>query len=322
MMQRSGAALLLAAAMFTAAAYPAPAASARPVEAPVPFQVAELACAYCKRPITDTYVTSHGKTYHERCFVDHVAPKCVVCGKPITSDFLRDPWGNAFHSEHQGQTPQCAYCSRILSTTSSRGGWGYGDGRTVCGICVASAINDLPRARTLAASTRKALGSFGLKLNYGEVPLEIGDRTWLTSVRSQRQTLLTLSEATAFTSTMTKTLNGKVVSKSVSMYVLNGMPQDIFKGTMAHELMHAWNHLNCQVRHTPALEEGSANFVETLVLGRLGTSDAKHQIRAIEKSTDPSYGEGYRRVKRLVADLGFEALLETLKTSPDFPPGY
>lgn len=319
-MYRSVLTLALAIAILGTVVQPRPAQAARHDDST--YRVANLACAYCRRSITDTYITSKGKTYHEACFLDHVAPKCAVCARPVTGTYFKDAWGNAFHAEHRGETPQCAYCSRIISTATSKGGWGYRDGRVVCGICVGSAINDLPKAKRLAAATRKTLGTFGLTLPYGEVPLEIGDRNWLSGIRAQRRTLLTRTEATAFTSTITKTLGTKVVSKEVSMYILNGMPQDIFQGTMAHEFMHAWNHLNCQVRHAPALEEGSANFVETLVLRRLGTAHARYQIEAIERSTDPVYGAGYRRVKRLVEDHGFEGLLQTLKSSADFPAGY
>lgn len=166
------------------------------------------------------------------------------------------------------------------------------------------------------------LEALGLTLPYGEIPLEIGDRNWLSAIRTQRQTLFTRAEATAFTSTVTRTLGTRVVSKEVAVYALDGMPRDVFQGTIAHELMHAWNHLNCQVRHAPALEEGSANFVETLVLERLGTPLARYQIQAIAQSDDPVYGDGYRRVKRLVADHGLAGLLETLKAGADFPTGY
>ncbi len=284
--------------------------------------LAQLFCGYCHRPITDAYITSKGRPYHETCYLEHVAPRCVVCAQPITRDYLRDPWGNPFHREHKADTPQCAYCSRILSAKTSRGGFAYADGRTICGICMATAIDDVPRARTLAKSVRKTLSNLGLTVPYGEIPLELGDRNWLADIRAQSQTLVTRSEATAFTNTVTTTQGGRVIGKQVSIYALAGLPLEVFQGTVGHELMHAWNHLVCEVRHSPQLEEGSANYAEALVLEKLGTAAARQQLDAMENSDDPVYGGGYRRVKRMVADHGFKALLEWLKANRDFPPGY
>jgi hypothetical protein len=169
---------------------------------------------------------------------------------------------------------------------------------------------------------RKSLASLGLAVPYGEVPLELGDRNWLAAIRDQYRTSLTRTEATAFTNTVTTTRGGRVIGKTVSIHVLNGLPIEVFQGTVAHELMHARNHLVADVRHATDLEEGAANFAEALVLRRLGTAAAKYQLQAMDESADPVYGEGYRRVKRMVADYGFKGLLEWLASQPDFPPGY
>jgi hypothetical protein len=283
---------------------------------------ADLSCGVCKREITSTYITSKGRTYHETCYLERVAPRCVVCAQPITSHYYKDPWGNVFHSDHKVDTPQCVYCSRIIAQASSQGGVRYGDGRTVCNLCRVSAVDDESRARKLLGGVRKTLTDFGITLAYGNIPLSLGDRNWLQVMRARNPSILTLGEATAFTSTVTSTINGAVVGKTVGIYALNGLPLEIFNGTIAHELMHAWNHLNCTVRHIPELEEGSANYAEVLVLQKMGTTAAKQHIRNLETSQDPVYGNGYRRVKRYVDDNGFDSLLDWLRDNADLPPGY
>ncbi|MBM3268596.1 MAG: protein DA1 [Candidatus Sericytochromatia bacterium] len=285
--------------------------------------IAQLVCGYCHRPITTSYITSKGHPYHETCYVEHVAPRCVVCSQPITTDYLRDPWGNVFHREHKQDTPQCQYCSRILSTKGSRGGFVYGDGRTICGICKATAVLDDKQAGTLAKAVRKRMAGLGLSVPYGDIPLELGDRNWLAGIRAQHPGLVaTRTDATAFTNTVTTTRGARVVSKKVAIYVLAGLPIEVFQGTYAHELMHARNHLVADLRHTPELEEGAANYAEALYLANLNTAAARYHLQALETSEDPIYGQGYRRVKRMVADYGFAGLLGWLETQPDFPFGY
>lgn len=281
-----------------------------------------ITCGHCRKSIEGAYVSTYGQPYHEACFLNHVAPRCAVCLGPITGQYFTDSWGNSFHAHHRTDNPQCTYCSRVMSTRTSRGAFVYNDGRPVCGMCVEAAVGKPEYGKELAATVRLWLQDWELAIPYDVIPLTMGNRNWLQDVRNHSQTLLVASEPTAFTSTVTRTAGNKVVSRAVAIYALDGLPREVFVGTIAHELMHVWNYLVCQVRHRASLEEGSANFIEAKVLEKLDTPAARQHLKGLANNPDPNYGGGYRRVKRLVASLGYEALLETLKTREDFPPGY
>jgi hypothetical protein len=58
------------------------------------------------------------------------------------------------------------------------------------------------------------------------------------------------------------------------------------------------------------------------MLLHLKSPAARHYLQALEASSDPVYGGGFRRARKLVADHGFERFLEHLRVAVDFPPGY
>jgi len=95
-------------------------------------------CAYCNEPIASEYIIQDGKNYHKRCYDEHIALHCSVCGEVIEGPFLYDQWGNSYHQSHEHE-PRCRYCGRLV-TASSEGGETYGDGRTVCGLCLKTAV--------------------------------------------------------------------------------------------------------------------------------------------------------------------------------------
>jgi hypothetical protein len=54
-------------------------------------------------------------------------------------------------------------------------------------------------------------------------------------------------------------------------------------------------------------------------LTRLSTPESAHHARAIEQSTDPVYGDGFRRVCAVADAIGFPRLVEAFLTSKQLP---
>ena len=59
-----------------------------------------------------------------------------------------------------------------------------------------------------------------------------------------------------------------------------------------------------------------------MVLKQIGGAEADYLIESLRKNSDPVYGEGFRRVERLVRARGADGWLEHLRTSKYFPAGY
>jgi hypothetical protein len=100
------------------------------------------------------------------------------------------------------------------------------------------------------------------------------------------------------------------------------MPEESFRGVMAHELLHAWRALVCDGQGSQVLEEGSARYVEAAILNGIGTPEARHHLQGLAYEKDPVYGGGYRRVWKLVDDLGWERWRDFMRTARGLPPGY
>src|SRR5579863_7334638 len=69
-------------------------------------------CAVCGRPLTGHYVESGGKLYHEDCFRNAVAPRCAVCGKPLEGRYV-EAGGKFYHNDcyREYVVPRCIYCN-------------------------------------------------------------------------------------------------------------------------------------------------------------------------------------------------------------------
>jgi hypothetical protein len=78
----------------------------------------EIRCAVCGRPITGRYIEVAGKTYHEDCYAEHIAPRCKVCGKPIL-DARIEFEGESYHPEcyREAKQPRCAACGKPIEGT-------------------------------------------------------------------------------------------------------------------------------------------------------------------------------------------------------------
>lgn len=100
------------------------------------------------------------------------------------------------------------------------------------------------------------------------------------------------------------------------------MPQKEFEAVAAHELMHVWQYINSPENPDPQLTEGSAEYVSFLLMNNQRDEFSKYIVHKIEANRDPTYGEGFRRVKRIVDNNGLNYLLNHLRNSNNFPSGY
>lgn len=278
-------------------------------------------CAICNKPIMGRYIKKDGHSYHEACYQNQLAEKCSVCGVGLTGKFFIDPWGNKYHAAHQRQTPNCEYCGRIVSPRTTGGGFTYNDGRSVCAMCYKSQIAGDRNAKPIVEAVRGKLEEWGLEVPASAAPVLLVDRGTLRNLL-RRTGHPGGPNVNGFTSVLTEKQGNQIVKREMAVYVLFGMPRELFEGTVAHELTHVWINLHNGRRLDYAFEEGSCNYFKYLVHTHSESDLADYAVKAMQQDQDPAYGAGFRQAKRLVDSKGLPNLITLLGRSTNFPLGY
>lgn len=82
-------------------------------------------CAVCGKPLAGHYVQSGGKSYHEDCFRNTAAPRCAFCGKPLVGSYV-EAAGKFYHKDcyREHVVPRCIYCNEPLMGEYAGDHWG------------------------------------------------------------------------------------------------------------------------------------------------------------------------------------------------------
>lgn len=276
-----------------------------------------LKCDFCRNAIDGQYVQYNGKNYHPRCYEKHIALRCDFCGQIIDGQYLVDHWGNKYHKEHERSVPACQYCGRLISEKSSRGGTVYGDGRYVCGYCLTDAVNNITTARRIMASVKEKLKAAGIEVANDAIKLTLTDRDGLRHISWSGH-----ADESGLTKYVEQTIDDVCIIRDFEIFVLSGMPRIVFTEVIAHELMHVWLYTNAPRGLSLTLSEGSCNYASFIILNQSYGAMAEYELENLQVNPDPVYGEGFRRVKRMVSDKGITFWLEYLKAHADFAQGY
>lgn len=272
-------------------------------------------CAYCGKPIAESYVESEGKRYHEACYRDHVVSHCIYCHKPLIGRYLVDAWGDKFCMEHQQEYPACSFCGRLIPPQQQTSGWRLNESMR-CPICRSTAIESAEQAQVLFSQLKQWISQQGFRFNQLPLRLELCDRSRLERLLQGRSTVHPLG----VTLSSSQMQGRKVLSSRVEgVAVLQGMPATLFAGVVLHELGHVW----LIVHHIESLplwaEEGFCQLLSHRYYSGLDTPEARYRAASIEKEADPIYGNGFRNVQRIAQRVGFEQLVETLLTTKSLP---
>ncbi|MBM3327911.1 MAG: protein DA1 [Calditrichaeota bacterium] len=262
-------------------------------------------CAWCGRVILDRKYTGYrGKSYHNDCFKRRVAPICDICGEALTDSSITDFWGTQFHSRHAGEFPICTVCGRLIA----RDGRIIARGRHLCPICLETAVTDPAAARALLEEVREQLASIGIVVTTLGLRIELVTGEWLAASRSSD-----VVGPHPYAATRWQAGNPRDGDETAVIYVQTSLPEDLTRGIIAHEMMHVWQHEHRADNLPSDLREGSANWASSLIYNRSGTGRGRFFINNFEKSPDPVYGEGYRKIGRYADSRGVEGVLDLLR---------
>jgi len=87
----------------------------------------------------------------------------------------------------------------------------------------------------------------------------------------------------------------------LGMSIRRGLPALLFMGVAVHELIHIWAALRRWRLH-PWAEEGLGELLAYRFFRDLGTPEALFLARRMEENPDPLYGDGFRRMRRLIGE--------------------
>ncbi len=273
-------------------------------------QCLHIQCDICGSPITGTYTYDEGGKYHRQCFLSRKAPRCCACDEPIVGKYLEDQWGNRSHLSHAMVKAQtCDYCSRIISFSTSNGGYHYSDGRVVCGICKLTVVDDERRVKdsyhrvlNLLATSPAAIDDIPKSL-----PLQLVDRKAL-----KRKKAVRVSEhAEGITQTRETFRDRRRVHSDYQIFLLHGMPRLEFEAVLAHELLHVWLIEN-GIKMSPKDTEGFCDLGAAMVYKAENSRMSKILLKRMEERTDRIYGKGYRKMNRKLKNMGWSSFKNAL----------
>ncbi|MCF7949988.1 MAG: protein DA1 [Spirochaetia bacterium] len=240
-------------------------------------------------------------------------PVCAVCGKTIQGRYIRDYWGNNYHSTHEQTHPACHYCGRLISKHSTGGGSRYSDGRMICALCRDRAIENKESGLAVLNEAHDLLEKHGILLRPFRPKFSLLDRQTLGKY-SKSGNELGFTHATRRTDS-----SGRILDLKIQVFILHGLPYEAFLATAAHELMHAWIHLNGRQDAARWFKEGSCNMAAYLALRSKRTLEADYQIEQMRRQTDRVYGRGFRKVLRFAQRRGTGAWLKSVRTAKRLP---
>lgn len=274
-------------------------------------------CGICNEPLEGRWIVFDGKSYHQSCYEAKVALRCSVCGEIITGEYLIDHWGNKYHAHHRQEIESCSFCGRLLSDPKAGGGRQFDTDHHICNACDRDAVVDKATGGRLLNQARVLLEKAGIVIDHDHIEFELVSRQELTEQVGRSNTdhfgLIHYEKTTTWS---------LLTEREFTVFLLKGQPSRHFMSVAAHELMHIWLYLNAPDDGDKILVEGSCNYAAFLVLQQLRDEMAGYVIEQLQSDPDPVYGEGFRRVKKLVDNRGVGFWLEHLRFDPQFPIGY
>ncbi len=253
--------------------------------------------------------------------------RCIYCHQILGHRYLVNYWGEAFCPEHQLAYPTCECCGRLVPSqpvpvAGLRDRPRY-EG-TQCDTCRSQAIVTSDRGYRHFCDVVDWLKSDGLLFNPVNDP-RVTDATEFVVELCSRARLGELVRATNGGHVLGAAIRtraphpGVMDAKIRGVALLIGLPPTLFEGVVAHELGHVWTWVH-SIFHLPDwAEEGFCNLLQYRYYGYLGTTEARYYQQGLERSPDPVYGEGFRRVRALANLHGFATLMRDLRVLKCLP---
>jgi hypothetical protein len=104
-----------------------------------------------------------------------------------------------------------------------------------------------------------------------------------------------------------------------SVAILQGLPHTLFEGVCIHELGHVWL-VQQNIVNLPMIdEEGFCEWLAQRHYIEIGSKTDLFYARGIAENSDPIYGDGFRKLKRLEERIGLAPIIKSLLRKKKLP---
>ncbi len=229
---------------------------------------------------------------------------CVICGQDIIGRYTIDSWNQAAHESHK--IAFCFSCGRIIVKNSIV----LSDGRQLCEFCQPSIVQTIKQIEWVDKKVRGILAKVGIDNIPQNVPIEIIDSYQLMKIQGNTEI-----DANQRGLAICNKITGNGLTKTEhKVCILDHLPKIAFAGVFAHEILHVWQNEK-GISPPTDICEGFCNLGSYAVYSDINNPSALNYIKQMEKSPDPVYGEGYRKVKRYLDKNGWQAVIDKINKS-------
>jgi hypothetical protein len=162
-------------------------------------------------------------------------------------------------------------------------------------------------------SVIKSLTKVGFDdLRTEDISIEVVSAERMASIRKSSVNVQNKGLTQSNVNTSFSLLGGKKQRFQHIIYMLTHLTKIEFAGTLAHEMLHAWQVQN-EIHLPPKWCEGLCNMGSFLMYNTLASSLTTIYLKALHESPDPVYGDGFREVYSRFEELDWGGLIKNIR---------
>ena len=275
-------------------------------------------CSQCGSRIRpgQQYIVSKGKVFCKRqCYIQTL-PECTICGKRSFTGGIYALDHSFFACTECMKLPRCFSC--MIPTPS---GTPLSAGRVICPTCGLTAVSNPGQAQSIFNEVRNTMRfSLGIVTKH---PIQFALTDPLTLHRLSGTSSEQLVEQGLFRYNVdvervtTRDYLGRKTgenlykkNETVQIYVLDYLPRIRMEHVIAHELAHDWMTAFYPGIREDWIKEGFAEYIAW----RYNQYKKRNRLNSrMENNPDPIYGGGFRRIRKIAKNRGFDGLKKFLE---------
>ena len=275
-------------------------------------------CSQCGSQIRpgQQYMVSNGKVFCSRpCYIQTL-PECTICGKRSFTGGIYALDHSFFACTDCMKFPRCFSC--MIPTPS---GTPLSGGRVICPSCGRTAVSSPAQAQSIFNEVRNTMRfSLGIVTKHPILfaltdPLTLHQLSGARSAQLVEQGLYHYNvdvERVTTRDYLGRKVGENLYKKNetVRIYVLDHLPRNRMEHVMAHELTHDWMTAFYPGIREDWIKEGVAEYIAW----RYNQYKKRNKLNSrVENNPDPVYGGGFRRIRKMVRNRGFDGLKKFLE---------
>ena len=232
--------------------------------------------------------------------------ECFICKKPISGRYYSDAFERKMCDSHlNNEAVSCSSCSGFTTKEHL-----LNDGRYQCNTCFGMALKPGDNIDQIKKNVINSLNRVGFDdLKIEDITIEIVTAQKLSEITKRPINTNNKGIVRSQTS-MSGIFGGKSLKHTI--FILTHLNKIEFAGSLAHEMLHAWQVQN-NVSMSPKMTEGFCNLGAALIWKNQSFTLSKIYAKNLNESPDPIYGDGYREMDSLLQEMGWQELIAKVK---------